>query len=115
MKSIPRISTGQAQIDRAIEPIREAMNQIAQNPFFQGAMLDNITLDDAVLTRIPHGLGRTYRGYEVVRLRAESGTLTSGLIQEILEDGGVTCDRSKEVWLKATNYTNSIIISLRIF
>lgn len=116
-KPISRSPTGQVNTDKAIEPIREALNGLLQEKALNASILDQVTLPNMTLVRFQHGLGRAYTGYEIVRFRGSgpTGYLSAGYIEEVLSSGNETCDRSKELWLQTTGYGNDIIVTIRVF
>lgn len=66
MSELRRVPLDHAQ-ERAVEPVRQRVNELAGMEILNGHLLENVQLTANVVTRIPHKLGRRLRGWIIVR------------------------------------------------
>ena len=101
-----RIPVTDPEVERAIDEVRRAVIELARDPFISGRDIE-VTLPNAELVTVRHGLGRRFANYT---LSAPMGATTSGRIVESAPDA----DRLA-VKLTATGYGATITIRLRIW
>jgi hypothetical protein len=107
VRPIPRSATGDLATDKAIDPMRNLLNELAVSPLLQGRLIEDVAIESGATIRIYHGLGRQPRGWFVVDL---VGPSTSGHIERVI--GG---DRERVLQLKATGYGAAIKVAVWIF
>lgn len=107
MKQIPDIKVADDNTDKALRDLRDAVRELQQAPAVSAVIVKNVELEDGVVTRIAHGLGRQPRFVTCSAIRESSA---AGRIVEILE--GV--DRSKAIKLVAANYAQTIYVDVKV-
>lgn len=69
MVSKLKVSSNGALNERAIQQYLDSSAEAIEglsNPLSKGRLIEDVAVADATLKRIPHGLGRQYRGYIIV-------------------------------------------------
>ena len=78
---------------RAMDEVREVVNDLAATSLLSGVLLEDIELSGGVTRKLAHGLGRAPRGWMVVR---QKGWTSTGYLNEV--DHG---KKNEQLWLKA--------------
>lgn len=107
-----RIPTGQRDVDRAIDEVRDVANALVDGTLAGATLFINQQLVDGVAYRLRHGLGRNLRGWIICDLTGPSST---GRIERIIPSASNAYDPTVELWLKATGYTATITVSVLCF
>lgn len=111
LKKVPRIVPGDdPRLTVAIEPIRQAVNQLMDLPLNQARVLSGVDLDDAEETQIPHSLGRKPIGVIPFNIRGADADESGGRIDLIPQR-----DETKSVVLMAIGHGATITVDLLVF
>lgn len=102
----PRLSDDLAETVRRTH--ERAINELQALPAASAQIISDVTLPDATVVQVPHGLGRRPR---IVLVSPPRNATSAGRIDEI-RDGNA--DRSKFVVLKATGFTATITVDLEV-
>lgn len=106
MRKVGRIALP-VETHKAVEPVRQAVNELADHPLLDGVLVEGVKLPDDQVVRVRHGLGRRWRGYLVLSLAFATEPSTAGWIQ--VAPGG---DRARELWLKAKGWSQTAEVNL---
>lgn len=97
VNKLARITTGNQTVDRALDPIRHALNDLAGNAsVVAGRLIGDTTLTNGAVNKLAHRLGHRLNGWIVVDLR---GATATGRIVRVLSSGGATADDASDIWL----------------
>lgn len=110
IKKVPRIVPGKdPALTVAIEPIRQAVNQIIDSPLTGARILTGITLDDAVETEVPHSLGRRPIAVIPCNIRGALSSESGGRVDYVPK-----ANETRSVNLMAIGHGASITVDLLI-
>ena len=102
---VVRRSTGDRDVDLALEEHKKGIDDVQRDPILKRRTI-KVTLPDAALVQVRHGLGRTFENFV---LSPPTGATTSG---RIVETAGAA---ATEVKLTATGYGATITVRLTIW
>lgn len=104
MGLLRRIRTGQLGVDRALEPIFDAVDELQRDG---SAVIAGVVMSSGGTVRIPHRLGRRSIGCVPIRV---VGATAAGVL---VDAGGV--DPAKDLNLTAVGYGATITVDLLVF
>lgn len=107
MRPIPVTKIADAESDRSLREIRDAMRHIQQAPSVSAVYIENVALEDGVVTTIAHGLGRRPKFITCSPIRESS---TAGRIVEIRD----SVNREKFIKLIAADYGQTIYVDVKV-
>lgn len=96
---VPEIRTGQVEIDRALDPLRDAVNELVQRPIPR-AMLEASL--NAGLNKIGHGMGDAPRAFNCI-------TDTAGAVVSDKQKDNPFPHRDLWVWLDGVASARAVI------
>lgn len=105
VRPVKRIALEDAVTGRAMDEVREVVNDVAAIDILQGKLIEAVVLTGGTTRKIAHGLGRKPRGWIVVK---QKGWTSTGYMNEV--DHG---SKDRELWLLA--YGMDPTISLWVF
>jgi len=133
-KEIERIEVDDQTTNRAMEPMRERINELGREldgvrdiaegidgvikfdtvsaPAGTTLPNEDIELPDATLVKLSHGLGKRLRGWLVTDLR---GSTTAGIISRVLSSGGVDADDKRDLWLRADDFGATVTVRVVVY
>lgn len=94
--------TGDSTLDRALYELQEAQRR-AELPFAEGRQVDNVEITAGTRARVAHGLGRTLRGWWVVRRSANS---------VVYDEQTSNNFQDRELWLQASA---TVVVSIWVY
>lgn len=110
VNKVPRIPPGKdPALTVAIEPVRQAVNQLIDSPLSKAYILPDVTLDDGVETIVAHSLGRRPLAVIPCNVRGADTAETGGRIDKIPAK-----DESRTVTLYAIGHGASVTVDLLI-
>lgn len=112
LKHIARRHLANPGDQQAVDPIRQAMNEVAQVPLLQGRLVENVKLSDGAVVKIKHGLGRKLRGWVLTDLYDATST---GRIVRVRTSGGRNASDESDIWLRADGWGATITVGLWVF
>lgn len=111
VKKVPRVPIAPGgDPERAIEPLRQTVNQLIESPALNMRVIPNVDLDDGVETEVVHGLGRKPIGVIPFNVRGADTAETGGRIDYI-----PSRDESRSVTLYAIGHGATVQVDLLVF
>lgn len=91
-------------VGKALDEIHSILKALITQPFTNCQVISGVELEDGVVTKVKHGLGKKYA---LVIHTPVKNPSTVGMIQELAPD-----DPSREVWLQADGYGATVTVNL---
>lgn len=101
-----RLTTGNLEVDRALDEVRRVLQGVGRDPFLNGRDV-TATLPDATAVVVQHGLGRPLVGYAMGPVK---GASTVGMVQETARSAD-----GRSVTLTASGYGATVTVGLRFW
>ncbi len=95
-----KIYTGTPLVDKALDHIHDAFNDLLTDPSISINHLP-VTLPNATVIKLKHGLGRPY-------IQCLTGSISGAVSAGYINDVTPADNKPKEVWLEATGYGATI-------
>ena len=105
-RKVTRIAIKDRDTDRAIVEVIKAHDEVVRDSILNRRTFV-VTLPNATLVKVKHGLGRTFENYF---LSAPKGASATGRIVE-----STPTDGSDDIWLTATGFGATITVRMTVF
>lgn len=87
----------------------QVLREITSHPVMQTKVIPDVSLPDATVVQVAHGLGRAP---SIVKISTPRGAASAGYINELRD--GTSGDRSKTIALKASGYGATITVDIEV-
>lgn len=111
MKSLDATKLKDGDTDRVCRVLREAVGELQKLPAVAAQIIKDVALVNAVVTLVPHGLGRRPL---ITLVSPPRGPSTAGVIEEIIERSAGNPDRTRFVALKASGYGATVTVDVEV-